>query len=105
MVITAVANCRGDQAKLYFSLSDFLFDIRWYQLNAAGQRTTSTPLGTQRTFSRAISETTTFEVEYQLKSNIGCGGSTTPMTKTVTVSLPKGYNTPSNFRAALLILR
>nr|WP_314752117.1 T9SS type B sorting domain-containing protein [uncultured Capnocytophaga sp.] len=94
VVITAVANCRGDQAKLYFSLSDFLFDIRWYQLNAAGQRTTSTPLGTQRTFSRAISETTTFEVEYQLKSNIGCGGSTTPMTKTVTVSLPKDTTPP-----------
>ena len=87
-------SCRGDQTTLYLSLSDLLFDIRWYQLNSSGQRTTSTPLGTGQVFSNPISETTTFEVEYKLKDNIGCSGTNTLMTKTVTVTLPKDTTPP-----------
>ena len=92
--LRAAPSCRGDQATLYLSLSDLLFDIRWYQLNSSGQRTTSSPLGTGQVFSNAISETTTFEVEYKLKDNIGCLGTNTLMTKTVTVTLPKDTTPP-----------
>ena len=92
--LRAAPSCRGDQATLYLSLSDLLFDIRWYQLNSSGQRTTSTPLGTGQVFSNPISETTTFEVEYKLKDNIGCSGTNTLMTKTVTVTLPKDTTPP-----------
>ena len=94
VAITTSPVCKGDYATMFFNLSDFLFDIYWFKLDATGQRTTSTPLSTQRSFSYAISETTTFEVEYKLKDNIGCSGTNTLMTKTVTVTLPKDTTPP-----------
>ncbi|GEM_PF-3508059 len=93
VALIVASSCRGDQTTLYFSFSYFLFDISWYQLDTAGQCITSSPLGFQRTFSRTITETTTFQVEYKLKSNIGCGAPP-PMTKTITVILPKDTPPP-----------
>ena len=92
--ITGLARCKGDEATLFFELSDTLFDISWFQLNAAGQRTTSTPLGTQSIFKSVINEDTTFLIEYKVKGNIGCSGTNTLMTKTVTVTLPKDTTPP-----------
>ena len=93
VALIVASSCRGDQTTLYFSFSYFLFDISWYQLDTAEQCITSSPLGFQRTFSRTITETTTFQVEYKLKSNIGCGAPP-PMTKTITVILPKDTTPP-----------
>lgn len=94
ITISSQPRCKGDNAVLNVGLSENLFDIRWFELTAGGTRKTSTPIATGRSYSQVISETTTFEVEYQMRANVGCGA-TTPRNKRVTVNLPVDTTPPT----------
>jgi len=79
--------CTGNQARVKLGLSEHLFDINWFKLDANGDKTTTYPLRTGESFWEAIYTTTTYMAEYKLKPGIGCTNSTI-YTKTVTVVLP-----------------
>lgn len=63
--------CVGNQVTLIFTGIEQLFDIKWFRLDASGNRIGSV-LGTNRTYSTLVTETTTFEVEYNLKTTVAC---------------------------------
>jgi len=79
--------CTGNRARVKLGLSDHIFDINWFKLDANGDKTTTYPLGTGSSFWENIYTTTTYMAEYTLKTGIGCSNKTT-YTKTATVVLP-----------------
>ncbi|WP_454983599.1 HYR domain-containing protein, partial [Capnocytophaga sputigena] len=79
--------CIGNRARVKLGLSDHIFDINWFKLDANGDKTTTYPLGTGSSFWENIYTTTTYMAEYTLKTGIGCSNKTT-YTKTATVVLP-----------------
>lgn len=79
--------CKGNTATVYLGVSEHIFDIRWFKLDANGQKTTSSPLQTGSSFSEAIYTTTHYLAEYNLKPGIGCGNAKV-YTKSVTVTMP-----------------
>ena len=79
--------CTGNRARVKLGLSDHIFDINWFKLDANGDKTTTYPLGTGSSFWENIYTTTTYIAEYTLKTGIGCSNKTT-YTKTATVVLP-----------------
>ena len=79
--------CTGNQARVKLGLSEHLFDINWFKLDANGNKTTTYPLRTGESFWEAIYTTTTYMAEYKLKPGVGCSNSAI-YTKTVTVVLP-----------------
>ena len=79
--------CTGNRARVKLGLSDHIFDINWFKLDANGDKTTTYPLGTGSSFWENIYTTTTYMAEYTLKTGIGCSNKTT-YTKSATVVLP-----------------
>ena len=79
--------CKGNTARVQLSLSEHIFNINWFKLDANGNKTTAAPYKTGRSFWEPIHETTTYMAEYSLKPGIGCSNSTV-YTKSVTVVMP-----------------
>ena len=79
--------CTGNRARVKLGLSEHIFDINWFKLDANGNKTTTYPLGTGSSFWENIYTTTTYMAEYTLKTGIGCSNKTT-YTKSATVVLP-----------------
>ena len=88
--------CTGNQARVKLGLSEHIFDIKWFKLDADGNKTTSAPIKIGSSFWENIYTTTTYLAEYTLKPNVGCTNNTI-YTKTATVVLPP-IDEPPYFR-------
>ena len=81
--------CETNTVKVFLGVSGHLFDIRWFKLDANGQKTTSSPLQSGPSFSEDITTTTHYLAEYNLKPGIGCGNAKV-YTKSTTVQVASG---------------
>lgn len=81
--------CETNTVKVFLGVSGHLFDIRWFKLDANGQKTTSSPLQSGPSFSEDITTTTHYLAEYNLKPGIGCGNAKV-YTKSTTVEVASG---------------
>ena len=88
--------CTGNQARVKLGLSEHIFDIKWFKLDADGNKTTSAPIKIGSSFWENIYTTTTYLAEYTLRPNVGCTNNTI-YTKTATVVLPP-IDEPPYFR-------
>ena len=85
--------CRGDQARVKLGLSEHIFDVSWFKLDANGQPTTTAPIKTGSSFWEAIHTTTTYLAKYTIKPGIGCNN-TTVYSQTATVVMPPADEPP-----------
>jgi len=88
--------CKGNTARVQLSLSEHIFDIRWFKLDENGNKTTGAPYRIGRSFWDPIYDTTTYMAEYNIKPGIGCTNNTV-YTKSITVVMPP-IDEPPYFR-------
>ncbi|WP_254424788.1 T9SS type B sorting domain-containing protein [Capnocytophaga sp. oral taxon 878] len=80
--------CKGNTATVQLlGIPESIFDIRWFKLDANGNKTTAAPYKTGSKFSEPIYETTSYMAEYRIRPGIGCANYTW-YTKTATVVMP-----------------
>ncbi|MDO5606832.1 MAG: HYR domain-containing protein, partial [Capnocytophaga sp.] len=91
--------CVGDTARLRFTGSETIFDIKWYRIEEDG---TATEIGTNvRLMDVTLERTTTYRVVYGVKASLSCASTYTfpPREITLTVrhdTTPPVPNCPSN---------
>ncbi|WP_315031791.1 HYR domain-containing protein, partial [Capnocytophaga leadbetteri] len=85
--------CRGNQARVGISVSENIFDIKWYKTDKDGNKLTSAPYKVGQSFWDTIYDTTYYLAEYSLKPGLGCTNNTI-YTKTATVVMPPADEPP-----------
>jgi len=79
--------CKGNQARVGISVSENIFDIKWYKADKDGNKLSSAPYKVGQTFWDPIYDTTYYVAEYSLRPGLGCTNNTI-YTKTATVVMP-----------------
>ena len=79
--------CKGNQARVGISVSENIFDIKWYKADKDGNKLSTVPYKVGQTFWDPIYDTTYYVAEYSLRPGLGCTNNTI-YTKTATVVMP-----------------
>ena len=79
--------CKGNQARVGISISENIFDIKWYKADKDGNKLSTVPYKVGQTFWDPIYDTTYYVAEYSLRPGLGCTNNTI-YTKTATVVMP-----------------
>ena len=79
--------CKGNQARVGISVSENIFDIKWYKVDKDGNKLSTVPYKVGQTFWDPIYDTTYYVAEYSLRPGLGCTNNTI-YTKTATVVMP-----------------
>ena len=102
--------CKGNVATVQLlGVPESIFEIRWFKLDANGNKTSASPYRVNSSFSEAIFDTTSYLAEYRIRPGIGCSNNNW-YTKTATVvmppaDLPRVTNCPQNITATATVGR
>ena len=102
--------CKGNVATVQLlGVPESIFEIRWFKLDANGNKTSASPYRVNSSFSEAIFDTTSYLAEYRIRPGIGCSNNNW-YTKTATVvmppaDLPSVTNCPQNITATATVGR
>ena len=102
--------CKGNVATVQLlGVPESIFEIRWFKLDANGNKTSASPYRVNSSFSEAIFDTTSYLAEYRIRPGIGCSNNNW-YTKTATVvmppaNLPSVSNCPQNITATATVGR
>ena len=102
--------CKGNVATVQLlGVPESIFEIRWFKLDANGNKTSASPYRVNSSFSEAIFDTTSYLAEYRIRPGIGCSNNNW-YTKTATVvmppaNLPSVTNCPQNITATATVGR
>ena len=102
--------CKGNVATVQLlGVPESIFEIRWFKLDANGNKTSASPYRVNSSFSEAIFDTTSYLAEYRIRPGIGCSNNNW-YTKTATVvmppaDLPRVSNCPQNITATATVGR
>ena len=102
--------CKGNVATVQLlGVPESIFEIRWFKLDANGNKTSASPYRVNSSFSEAIFDTTSYLAEYRIRPGIGCSNNNW-YTKTATVVMPpvdepQIKNCPQNITATATVGR